>query len=481
MTNPIAFGTSGWRGIIGESFTFARVRLAARAVADHLKDCGHASRGICVGYDTRFLSEQFAGAAAAVVKGEGIEAALSTTHVPTPAISLAVRERGLGGAINITASHNPAIWSGFKFNNHRGAPAPPETTKELEGRVAALLSDPGEAFFDRERVMPRHRSAEEAPAPEADPAFLDPYLQALSRIVRFDEIRKGGITIAVDPLWGAACGYLPEALRRHGVPIAVLHDRRDVRFGGLGPDPSEGSLGELRRLVSGGEARVGIATDGDADRFGIVDADGRIVPANTVLALLADYLAESRGWRQGLARTYATTRLIDAVASHYGIPLHQTPVGFKYLGELILEGQAYLAGEESAGLSVLGHVPEKDGVLAGLLVAEMVAATGRSLGELRERLFQKVGAYHSAREDTPVNPDQTARLRERMADPPRRVGSRKIERVTVLDGIRLDFEDGSWLLMRPSGTEPVVRYYVEARTPADLESLIADGRAALLG
>jgi alpha-D-glucose phosphate-specific phosphoglucomutase len=475
----IAFGTSGWRGIIADDFTFPRVRLVARALADHLAAAGSGGKGIAAGYDPRFLSEHFAAEASRVVQASGIPVNLSRSHAPTPAISHFIRAHGLAGSINITASHNPAAWSGFKVNNEKGAPATPAMTKDLERRIAALLADPGDAHFARERV-PVHDHAG-AGAGGVDPAFRDDYLDALAKIVRFDEIRRSGITVAVDPLWGASRGFLAESLKRHGVATVVLHDRRDVTFGGLGPDVSERNMAELRKTVASGAASIGIATDGDADRFGVVDRDGSVVTPNTVLAILADYLAESRGWRHGLARTYATTRLIDAVASHYAMPLHQTPVGFKYLGELILEGKAYLACEESAGMSVTGHVPEKDGLLAGLLAAEMVAVRGRSLAAQREDLFRKVGAWHSAREDADVKPDQVARLRERMAKPPDRVGARLVEKATVLDGLRLEFEDGAWLLMRPSGTEPVVRYYVEARTPAELARLVADGRTALLG
>ena len=481
----IAFGTSGWRGIIADTFTFPRVRLVAKALTDHLNAKGTGPKGICVGYDPRFLSEHFASESAAVARSGGIPVTLSRSHVPTPAISCFIRARGLAGSINITASHNPAQWSGFKVNNEKGAPSPPEMTKDLEARVEGLLADPGEEEFAKERVAVHHDQQTATRGPqtpgEVDPLFRDIYLEALAKIVRFDEIRKSGITVAVDPLWGAARGFLPEALRSHGVKFAVLHDHRDVTFGNLGPDVAARNLAELSALVARGEARIGIATDGDADRFGVVDSDGSAVTANTVLALLADYLAETRGWRHGLARTYATTHLIDAVAASYGIPLHQTPVGFKYLGEMILDGRAYLACEESAGMSVTGHVPEKDGLLAGLLAAEMVAVRGKSLAAQREELFTKVGAYHSAREDTAVTPDQVTRLRERMARPPGKVGARPVSKATVLDGLRLDFDDGSWLLMRPSGTEPVVRYYVEARSPSDLIRLTEDGRAALLG
>jgi len=477
----IAFGTSGWRGIIADTFTFPRLRLVSKAVAGHLKAAGLASKGVAVAYDPRFLSEHFAAEAARSLEAEGIPVTLSTSHVPTPAVAHLVRVRSLGGAINITASHNPAAYSGFKFNNHRGAPAPPEATKDLESRIDALVADPGEEYFAREPVdVHRAHSEGHAGADATDPVFREPYFEQLAKIVRFEEIRKSGITIAVDPLWGAGRGFFPEILRRHGIPILLLHDDRDVTFGGLGPDVAERNMAELRSAVASRKARIGIATDGDADRFGVVDADGTVVSANTILALLADYLAGTRGWRHGLARTYATTRLIDAVAAHHGMPIHQTPVGFKYLGEMILEGKVYLAGEESAGMSVLGHVPEKDGLLAGLLAAEMVAAKGKTLAELREELFRKVGAFHSAREDTPVTPEQMSRVREKMSRPPDKVGARPVSGVTIIDGIRLDFEDGAWILMRPSGTEPVVRYYAEARTPADLVKLIEDGRKALL-
>jgi phosphoglucomutase len=478
---PIAFGTSGWRGIIAEDFTFPRLRLVSRAVGLYLKSSGQAGKGVCVAHDTRFLSEHFASEAARVLEAEGIAVTCSTTHVPTPAISHFVRERDLGGAINITASHNPAVWSGFKFNNHQGAPAPPDTTRAIEANVAELLKDPGEDFFAKEKVAIHHAHGEAANDSAVDENFFESYFEALSAIVKFDRIKASGITVAVDPLWGAGRGYMAEMLRRHSIPIVLIHDERDVQFGGLGPDPEGKYLGELGALVKEGKAKLGLAMDGDADRFGIVDSDGKPVSANLILALLADYLAESRGWRHGLARSYATTGLMDAVAKHYDMPLNQTPVGFKYLGQLILEGKAFLAGEESAGMSVAGHVPEKDGLIAGLLVAEMVAERGKSLAEQAEELFSKVGRLVSGREDTPVTPTQVARLKEKMADPPGSVGGRIVSKATVLDGLRLDFGDGEWLLMRPSGTEPVVRYYVEARSGDDLARLIKDGREALLG
>jgi phosphoglucomutase len=285
----------------------------------------------------------------------------------------------------------------------------------------------------------------------------------------------------VDPRWGAARGYYDEILRRHRIPFVMIHDHRDVTFGSGGPDVSENNLKELSQAVVSGGFTLGVACDGDADRFGVVDSDGAWISPNLLLALLADYLAESRGMRQGLGRTYATTGLIDAVARHYGVPVYQTPVGFKYLGEQILEGKVYMAGEESAGMSMIGHVPEKDGLLAGLLAAEMVAARGAGIGKLREDLFAKVGALYSLREDFRVTPEEMERLRALMKSPPGSLGARRVSKNTVIDGLRLDFDDGAWLLMRPSGTEPVVRCYVEAPTRRDVDDLMRTGRTVLTG
>jgi phosphoglucomutase len=294
-----------------------------------------------------------------------------------------------------------------------------------------------------------------------------------------DAIRKAGVRLALDPRWGAARGWLDAILKEHGIEHTVIHDHRDVTFGGGGPDISASNLRDLSGTVTAGGFTLGLATDGDADRFGIVDSDGACIGANLILALLADYLAESRGFRQGLGRTYATTGLIDAVARHYDVPVRQTPVGFKYLGELINEGSIFMAGEESAGMSMVGHLPEKDGILAGLLTAEMVAVRGRGIARLREDLFEKVGALHSLREDCRVTREQIEKLRVLMGSPPASLGSRRVARVTVLDGLRLDFEDGAWILMRPSGTEPVVRYYVEAPDERALAALLREGKAIL--
>ncbi len=460
----IKFGTSGWRAIIADEFTFPNLRRVTQAIGLTLIETDLAGRGVAIGYDTRFLSEEFAAESARILAGQGIRCVVSDTAIPTPALSHAIRHHGFGGAINITASHNPAEYNGLKFSTEQGAPSPVDLTRKIEERVA---------------------STEAVPKPPSTPlettSFLEPYLAQLESLVRLDAIREAGARVAIDPRWGAARGFADAILRKHGIPFTMIHDHRDVTFGGGGPDVSAKNLAELGAVVRDGGFTLGLACDGDADRFGVVDADGTWISPNLLLALLADYLADTRGLRQGLGRTYATTGLIDAVARHYGVEVHQTPVGFKYLGELILEDKVYLAGEESAGMSMAGHVPEKDGILAGLLATEMMATRKRTIAQLRDDLFAKVGALYSAREDFKVTPEDTARLRAAMKAPPERLGGRKVARATVLDGLRLDFDDGAWLLMRPSGTEPVVRYYVEAPGMDDLRTLMKTGRKELIG
>ncbi len=467
----IAFGTSGWRAIIAEGFTFENVRRVADAIARSVlageRTAGN--RGVAIGYDTRFLSETFAREAAGVLAAHGIRCAISNAPIPTPAVAHAIRVNGYAGAINITASHNPAEYNGLKFSTEKGAPAPPETTRAIEA-----------AIQERWTQAPPPRAPGASPLIE-ERDFRDAYFEQLASLVRLDRVRQAGIRLALDLRWGAAIGWLDGILARRGIPAEVIHDRRDVTYGGEGPDVSEGNLKELGRLVSSGGFTLGLACDGDADRFGVVDADGTWIRPNLLLALLADYLAETRGFRQGLGRTYATTALIDAVARHYKIPVLQTPVGFKYLGEHIINDRVFLAAEESAGRSLAGHIPEKDGLLAGLLAAEMVAVRGASLGQQRDVLFAKVGPLHSARRDLKVTEQQQARLRAHMASPPERIGQRRVAKPTVIDGLRLDFDDTSWLLMRPSGTEPVVRLYAEARTQEALDGLIAAGLADLIG
>lgn len=466
----IAFGTSGWRAIVAEEFTFENVRRVADAIARSVLAGERAgrNRAVAIGYDTRFQSEAFAREAAGVLASHGIRCAFSTAAIPTPAVAHAIRYHGYAGAINITASHNPAEYNGLKFSTEQGAPAPPDMTRAIEAAIQAAQDAP-----------PPRAETTSALIEERD--FHDIYFDQLASLVHLDRVREAGVTLALDLRWGAAIGWLDGILARKGIRAEAIHDHRDVNYGGEGPDVTEKNLRALGEMVTTGGFTLGLACDGDADRFGVVDEDGAWISPNLLLALLADYLAETRGFRQGLGRSYATTALIDAVARHYQVPLLQTPVGFKYLGEHILNDRVFLAGEESAGMSIVGHLPEKDGLLAGLLAAEMVAVRGASLAAQRDALFALVGPLHSARRDLKVTGGQTARLREHMKSPPDTLGGRRVAKHTVIDGLRLDFDDASWLLMRPSGTEPVVRLYAEAPTTSGLEALINAGLTDLIG
>ena len=307
-----------------------------------------------------------------------------------------------------------------------------------------------------------------------------PYMERIEELLDMEAIRTAAPKVGFDPLYGTTIGYLDVLLERAGATCETIHGHRDVLFGGRTPDCSEANLAELSRRVTDGKLALGLATDGDGDRFAILDDQGRYVSPNLILALLADYLAESRGWTHGLGRTVATTHLLDAVGEDRGIEVTETPVGFKYLGELLVAERIYLGGEESAGMSVLGHVPEKDGVLADLLVLEMVAARKMTISELREDLFRRIGAAYSRRVDHRLDPESMKVLRERLAQAePGELDGRKVARVDRTDGLKLVLEDGSWMLIRPSGTEPVVRQYFEASSETDLARLMETGRRFL--
>jgi phosphoglucomutase len=329
-------------------------------------------------------------------------------------------------------------------------------TKHIEAEIASL----GEAI----------------PAPDVKEKFeavdVKPdYLKRLSELVNFPSIQKAGIKVVFDPFWGAARGYSCHILREHGVETATVHDYRDVLFGGHAPEPDDHLLGDCKAKMKETGAKIGIATDGDADRFGIVDEDGTFIQPNYIIALLFDYLVETRGWRNGVAKSVATTNLVNALAEYYKVPLYETPVGFKYIGELINEDKIAIGGEESAGLTIRGHVPEKDGVIAGLLVAEMVAVRGKSLGDQLKELFSKVGEFYPNRESFRLTSEVKAKFVEKVKTDPTELGGRKVAQIVRTDGLKLILDDGSWVCYRLSGTEPVVRVYTEARQHNDADAL----------
>ena len=455
MTTQIKFGTSGWRAVMAEEFTFANVRRAVNGIARYVKSQRPQGARVIVGRDPRFLGETFCSMAADILGSYGITPLVIAEAVPTPAISYAVIHEKADGAINFTASHNPPEYNGIKFSTPDGAPALPEVTRQIEKEIAA--------------DGPADTAKTAAQALDAKPA----YLARLREIIDFAAIQKAGVRVVFDPLWGAARGYSDALLRDAGVEVATVHDYRDVLFGGHAPEPDDHLLEPTREKMREIKAHIGIATDGDADRFGIVDEDGTFLQPNYVIALLFDYLVESRGWKNGVGKSVATTNLINALAKHHQVELYETPVGFKYIGELIKQDKIAIGGEESAGLSIRYHVPEKDGILAGLLCCEMVANRKQSLGRLLQELFVKVGSFYPMRENFRLTPEVQAKFTEKLRLDPRNFGGHKVSEIVRKDGLKLVLADGSWVCYRLSGTEPVVRVYSEAPSQEGLQKLSA--------
>jgi alpha-D-glucose phosphate-specific phosphoglucomutase len=460
MATEIKFGTSGWRAIVADEFTLANIRRAVTGIAKYVAAQGGEPK-VLVGRDPRFLGEMFVAETAKLLAAHGVKPVVIPDAAPTPAISYAVRQHKASGAINFTASHNPPEYNGIKFSTADGAPALPEVTKQIEAEIKALDATPLKPKEDLNGAPGKFEEVDVKPA----------YLKRVAELVDLAAIKKAGLTVVFDPFWGAGRGYSSDALREHGVDVHTVHDFRDVLFGGHAPEPDDELLEACRHKMKEMGAGIGIATDGDADRFGIVDGDGTFIQPNYIIALLFDYLVETRGWRNGVAKSVATTNLVNALADHYGIELHETPVGFKYIGELINKDAIVIGGEESAGLTIRGHVPEKDGVLAGLLVAEMVAVRGKSLGEQLKALFAKVGGYYPMRENFRLTPEVKAAFVEKVKGDPAEIGGRKVTGVVRTDGLKLLLEDGSWVCYRLSGTEPVVRVYTESRKENELKPL----------
>ena len=457
MATQIKFGTSGWRAIVAEEFTFANVRRAVTGIARYVVSEKPSGAKVIVGRDPRFLGETFCAMAADILGAHGITPLVIADAVPTPTISYAVIRSGADGALNFTASHNPPEYNGIKFSTPDGAPALPDVTKKIEAQIAGL----GDA-------APATQNSK-IPSQSLDPRRM--YLDRLKELVDLAVIKKAGLRVGFDPLWGAARGYSDSLLAEAGIEVKAVHDYRDVLFGGHSPEPDDHLLEDLRSQMNAMKAHIGIATDGDADRFGIVDQDGTFIQPNYVIALLFDYLVESRGWKNGVGKSVATTNLINALAQHHKVDLHETPVGFKYIGELIKADKIAIGGEESAGLSIRNHVPEKDGIIAGLLCCEMVARRGKSIKEQLKELFAKVGSFYPVRENFRLTPEVKAKFTEKLGNDPTEFAGQKVVEVVRKDGLKLVLADGSWVCYRLSGTEPVVRAYTEARTEAGLSKL----------
>lgn len=472
----IKFGTSGWRAIIAEEFTFANVRRVVEAIARYLESSPpvagnpprRTDRGprVLVGYDTRFLSRAFAEEAARIFLAHDFHVDFCESPTPTPTLAQAIlkdKRRPAAGAVNVTASHNPPEYNGIKFSSSDGAPALPEVTRTIEAIVSGLSEADVERVASLEHPKLRRVSLEKD------------YVKRIATLIDLEAIRRSKLRLVYDAQYGTGVAAFRRIAQEYRIPLTLIHTQADPLFGGHAPDPSEEHLGELKREMKKQRAALGISTDGDADRFGVVDRDGTFITPNEIIALALDYLIAERQCEGGVGRSVGTTHLIDAVAAYHGRKVFETPVGFKYVGELIKQNKLAIGGEESAGLSIRGHVPEKDGILACLLAAEMVAVRRKSLRQQRQDLFKKVGAFYNTRVNVPIDASHRERVQKKIENLKTLLnnlnGFPKAAGENNIDGKKVIFEDGSWVLIRLSGTEPVARCYCEARMPAKLKWL----------
>jgi phosphomannomutase len=471
----IKFGTDGWRGVIAEDFTFQNVRICAQGLAHYLKDCGGPSQGLVIGYDTRFGSERFAQAVAEVMAANSIPVYLCPSAAPTPVISFAIKQLGTAGAVIITASHNPGYYNGFKFRTDYAGAASDEVMVQVQSAVAQVSGG----------VIPVQRVALSAAIQGGIVRPHDPwpdYFRNIASLVNLDRIRRSPLRVVVDPMYGAGMGYFPRILAGSRVHVEEIHGERNPEFPGMrAPEPTSENLGELRRAVMATGAHVGLANDGDADRLALVDERGEFVDNFMVYPLLLYYVLSIRGARGTIVKTVATSSLVDRIAERFGVTVHTTGVGFKHIAPAMLQTQAIIGGEESGGYAFGDHLPERDGILAGLRILDLLSHTGRTLSGLVSEIRAEFGAYSYKRQDWTFEDGRQRQVQDTIKTVrPRQVAGQAVVRTWTMDGLRFDLADGSWLLLRLSGTEPLLRVYAESSAEEKTERLISEG-AGLLG
>lgn len=463
MSNPsnsgkIKFGTDGWRGIIADDFTFPNVRKVTRAIASYLETAYTKDRPVLIAYDTRFLADEFAQTSAAVLADLGWNVQITDRDCPTPVIAYNARILNSAGALMFTASHNPAPYCGIKYIPDYAGPATPEITDTIVANIETASDElPGSN-------------------PSGTISTFDPkpdYLDFIYTLLDVEKIKSANLKVKYDALYSTSRGYLDEVLQHCGCQLESFHTWRDVLFGGGMPEPKGEQLVELVAAVKADHADLGLATDGDSDRFGIVDEQGNVLTPNTVLLVLARHLIKNKGKSGAIVRTVATTHLLDNFAAKYGLEIYETAVGFKYIGEKMRETAVLIGGEESGGLSIIGHIPEKDGVLADMLVAEAIAYEGKPLSQLvQEAIAEADGPLYNNRLDLHLTEaHKIAVINSYTQNPPSEVAGIKVKEVGRKDGIKLYLEEGSWVLLRPSGTEPLVRVYMETNSPEKLSQI----------
>jgi phosphoglucomutase len=455
----VRFGTSGWRGIIGRELTFRRVRIVVQAILETLREEEEPVERIVIGFDTRMLSEKFAATTAQLVASNRITAELTPRDVPSPVVASMVIERRAAAGITFTGSHNPPEYNGLKVYTADGILAPQEFTDRVEKRFDELEEGYDDIYLPRPELIGEH-----------DPKPI--YLDRLQGLIDWEAIRSSSIKLVVDPLFGSAREYLDHILLENEVEVDVIHNTRDPYFGGYAPDCTSENLSRLRDVMRRTGADLGLSTDGDGDRFGILDQGARMVDSTKAIAVILDYLARRRKLKGGVGYTVATSGLINAVARHHGLELVETPVGFKNFGPLLVNGTLEYAGEESAGLAWSKHLPERDGVLACLLAAEMVAVEGKSMAELSHDLTNRVGSFSFRRTQIPLTRRTHEIYEQRLGQAWTEINGFTVKDIDLRDGLKLIFEGGSWIMVRIAGTEPKIRLYAEGRTSEERRHLM---------
>ncbi|MCU0514705.1 MAG: phosphoglucomutase/phosphomannomutase family protein [Anaerolineae bacterium] len=470
----IHFGTDGWRAVIAEGFTFDNVRLVAQATAEMVLEqhSGSGTPEVVIGYDTRFLSDRFGENVARVMAANGIIAWLSRTDAPTPSICYNVKARQASAGVVITASHNPPRYSGFKVKAGYGGSITAEDYARLEERTHKLIAS------GKKPLMVDYDAAQESGMIRRfDPSWV--YYQHLTEFVDMDKISDRELRVVCDAMWGAGRGALSAILSRTRTRIEEIRGALNPGFGGIHPEPIQRNLNELTAAVSRAHADVGLATDGDADRIGAVDAQGHFVDPHVIYSLVLRHLVENKGQRGDVVKTISTTFMVDSMARQYGLMLHETPVGFNHIADLIMQKDILIGGEESGGITVRGHIPGGDGVLMGLLLLEVMGYARAPLHEIIADLQKQFGPAHYARNDVHLK-QQVAKkevVRRLQEAAPQYINGQAVTRINTLDGIKFYLADDSWLLVRPSGTEPVLRIYAEARSNDDVRALLQQGDA----
>jgi len=459
----IEFGTEGWRGLISEQFTFENLRAVVRALTAFLLAHGKGRRGVVVGYDTRFLSREYAQEASNVLASSGVEVFLAREPAPSPVISYNTKTFRAAAGLVVTASHNPPVYNGIKLKGPYGGPALPAMLEEIAGRIS---------FSDLEG------ESSQAEIHEFHPAAT--YLPRVSTLVDGSNLARSGLRVVVDSMYGAGQGYLSSLLRRCGVPCLEIRTGYNPGFDGISPEPVAKNLGALVAAVCDYGADLGLALDGDGDRLGVVDQDGNFVDPHHIMVLIARHLVENRHWPGDFAKTVATTVMMDKLARAYERRLHVTPVGFKHITRLFLEGDLLLGGEESGGIGVRNHIPERDGTVAGLLLLEALATWNLSLQELVTEIHDLFGPHYYQRLDCSLTPEMKERYHALAENAPDCLGRFRITATEPLDGIKFWLGKHGWVLLRASGTEPLLRVYAESNSLRKTKEILRSARKILL-